>query len=96
MVGPTGRLEGVVTADRAKAVPAHQRPTTRLGDIGVPIVDVPVSRPEEPMVRLLPRMHAAGGTPAVVLDPSGRLAGLVILGDVARAADRRHPDALRV
>jgi len=44
---------------------------------------------------LLGRMYAAGGRPAVVLDPANRLAGIVTLDDVDRAERRgRRPAAV--
>ena len=98
VVGPTGWLEGVVTLERIRHVPAYEQATTRLGDIAEPIESAPVGRPEEAMSSLLGRMHRAGGRAAVVLDPANRLAGIVTLDDVARAVDhgprprRRSPD----
>ncbi len=85
VVGPTGWLEGVVTLERIWAVPADRHPITRLGDIAERIDAIPVGRPEEPMTVLLARMDAAGGLPAVVLDASNRLAGIVTLHDVGRS-----------
>jgi CBS domain-containing protein len=79
-------MEGVVTVDRLQAVPGDRRPTTRLADVAVPITDVPVGRPEEPVTDLINRIYASGGAPAVVLDQANRLAGLVTLGDLERAA----------
>ena len=76
-----------------------QQTTTRLGDIAERIETTPVGRPEEAMTTLLGRMYAAGGRPAVVLDPLNRLAGIVTLDDVdrprsAKVCDPRPPVAL--
>jgi hypothetical protein len=88
VVGPTGWLEGVVSLDRIRGVPPQRRTTTRLGDIAERIETTPVGRPEEAMTTLLGRMYAAGGRPAVVLDPFNRLTGIVTLDDVDRVARR--------
>lgn len=88
VVGPTGWLEGVVSLDRIRRVPPDQQTTTRLGDIAEPIETTPVGRPEEAMETLLVRMDAAGGRPAVVLDPLNRLTGIVTLDDVDRVGQR--------
>jgi Zn-dependent protease len=88
VVGPTGWLEGVVSLDRIRRVPPHQQTTTRLGDIADRIETIPVGRPEEAMTTLLGRMYAAGGRPAVVLDPLNRLTGIVTLDDVDRVVQR--------
>jgi len=84
LVSASGWLDGVVTADRIRAVAPDARPTTRLGDIALPLGAVPVSRPEEPMPSLLGKIYAAGGAPALVLDSWDRLAGVVTLADVDR------------
>jgi Zn-dependent protease/CBS domain-containing protein len=96
VVGATGWLAGVVTAERLRAVPLEAQAATRVGDVAEPIASVPVGRPEEPMEELLARMYAAGGRPAVVLDPDNRLAGIVTLDDVVRAGRRRSHHAGQV
>jgi len=96
VVGPTGWLEGVVTLERIGQVPAHEQRTTRLGDIAEPIESAPIGRPDEAMPSLLSRMDAGGGRAAVVLDPANRLAGIVTLDEVARAAGHRPPATVPV
>ncbi len=96
VVGPTGWLEGVVTREHIRRVPAHEQATTRLGDIAERIEAAPVGRPEEAMSILLGRMDAAGGRAAVVLDPADRLAGIVTLDDVERAGGGRPQAAAPV
>ena len=86
VVGPTGWIAGTVTVDRIRHVPEPARATTTLGAVAEPVERTPVGRPDEPMTALLARMYAAGGRPAVVLDAENRLAGIVTLDDVARAA----------
>ena len=83
--GVTGWLEGVLTMDGLRSVAPSARVTTRIGDIAMPIMKLPVAHPQEPLAEVLPRMQAAGG-PAVVLDAEGRLAGLVTPVAVQRAA----------
>jgi CBS domain-containing protein len=77
-----------VSLDRIRRVPPDQQTTTRLGDIAEPIETTPVGRAEEAMETLLARMDAAGGRPAVVLDPLNRLTGIVTLDDVDRVGQR--------
>lgn len=86
LVGQTGWLDGVVIIGRATSLPVERRTTTRLGELAVPIKDVPVGRPDEPASALLNRIYAAGGAPAVVLDAANRLAGIVTLADIGHAA----------
>jgi CBS domain-containing protein len=81
----------VVTLEAVRLVPSAQQLTTRLGDIAEPIGSVPVGRPDEALSDLLGRMYAAGGRPAIVLDPANRLAGIVTLDDVALGPSRAEP-----
>jgi Zn-dependent protease/CBS domain-containing protein len=89
VTAPSGWVEGVVTLERIRRVPESARATTPLGAIAEAGDVVPVARPDEPMPEVLERMYVAGGRPAVVLDPDGRVVGTVSLDDVARA-DVQH------
>lgn len=81
-----GMLAGVVTAQAVRSVlPTHQHDVT-VSHIAIPLDDVPVARPEEPLNDLLERMAAHEGHPALVLDADNRLAGIVTLSDVERVA----------
>ncbi|HML00570.1 MAG TPA: hypothetical protein VK428_10310, partial [Acidimicrobiales bacterium] len=75
-----------VTAQAVRAVPEAQRHEIRLRDIAVPLARVPVVRAGDPVAVLLERMSAEGGTPAMVLDAEGRLAGIVAGPELGRAA----------
>lgn len=90
VVDSTGMLTGILSVDRLAHVAPEAHGATRVGDLAQPIDTVPVSRPDELVADLLPRMGSAGGSPAVVLDPGARLVGMVTLADVERAALRAH------
>ncbi|HLL64097.1 MAG TPA: site-2 protease family protein [Propionibacteriaceae bacterium] len=95
LVDPDGRLVGLVTLNRARAVPPDQHRTTRLRDIACPPAEVPVGRPEQPVQELLERMHGCADGRAVVVDAEGRVIGVVSPTDLARAlelADLRRLD----
>jgi Zn-dependent protease/predicted transcriptional regulator len=95
LVDPHGRLVGLVTLNRVRAVPSDQHAATRLRDIACPPNEVPVARPEEPVQELLERMHGCADGRAVVVDGEGRVIGVVSPTDVARAlelADLRRLD----
>ena len=96
LVDREGRLVGLVTLNRARAVPPGQRSTTRLTDIACPPSQVPLARPEEPVHVLLERMHGCADGRAVVVDAEARVIGVVSPTDLARAlglADIRRLDA---
>jgi Zn-dependent protease len=85
LVGPDGRLTGLVTVNRIRAVPPERRPLTRLADIACPPDEVPVARPDEPLVDLLSRMGGCADGRAVVVDEAGRVRGVVTPSDISHA-----------
>jgi Zn-dependent protease len=96
LVDPLGRLVGLVTLNRIRAVPQAERHTTRLFDIACPPGEVPVARPDESVHDLLERMHGCADGRAVVVGQDGRVIGVVSPTDVARAlelADLRRLDS---
>jgi Zn-dependent protease/CBS domain-containing protein len=95
LVDPYGRLTGLVTLNRVRAVPPERRATTRLQEIACAPAEVPVAQPEEPLVELLERMQGCADGRAVVVDSAGRVVGIVSPSDVTRAletADLRSLD----
>lgn len=85
LVDPGGRLTGLVTLNRVRAVPPGRRTGTLLRDIACPPEEVPTARPDEPLLTLLPRMRGCSDGRAVVLDELGRVVGLVSATDISRA-----------
>ena len=97
LVDRGGRLTGLVTLNRVRAVPYGRRPGSRLRDIACPPEDVPDgSRPDEPLTALLPRMHGCADGRAVVLDEQGRVIGIVSSTDISRALQLADLRAFRV
>lgn len=79
-------LAGAVTAKAAAAVPSERRRSTTLAEIAIPLVALPVARPEESMGAVFERMMSSGGKPVLVLDEVNHLCGIVTIADVERAA----------
>ena len=84
LVDADGRLTGLVTVNRLRAVPPQRRHLTRLADIACPPDQVPVARPDEPLVDLLSRMGGCADGRAVVVDEAGRVVALVSPRDISR------------
>ncbi|MET7331671.1 site-2 protease family protein [Nonomuraea sp. NPDC005650] len=84
LVAPDGTFAGLVTLNRIRRVEPDRRATTRLADIACPPDEVPQAQPEEPLTELLARMEGAADGRAVVLDPAGRLIGLLTPTDISR------------
>ena len=81
-----GRLTGLVTLNRVRAVPqGFVRP--RLREIACAPDEVPIAQPEDPLVELLERMQGCSDGRAVVVDNAGRVVGVVSPSDVARAME---------
>jgi Zn-dependent protease/CBS domain-containing protein len=87
IVDPDGRLTGLVTLNRVRAVPSELHATTRLREIACAPADVPVARPEDRLGDLLERMQGCSDGRAVVVDNAGRVVGVVSPSDVARALE---------
>jgi Zn-dependent protease/CBS domain-containing protein len=85
LVDPGGRLTGLVTLNRVRAVPPSRRPGTRLRDVACPPDGVPTAHPDEPLVTLLPRMRGCTDGRAVVLDEQDRVIGVLSSTDISRA-----------
>jgi Zn-dependent protease/CBS domain-containing protein len=85
LVDGYGRLTGLVTLNRVRAVPPERRAATRLREIACPPSEVPTARPEDPVVELLERMHGCADGRAVVVDDAGVVVGVVSASDVARS-----------
>jgi CBS-domain-containing membrane protein len=95
LVDVGGRLTGLVTLNRIRAVSPELRPVRRLADIACPPGEVPKARPDEPLVDLLPRLHGCADGRAVVLDDAGRVIGVVSPRDVSTAMARADLRATR-
>lgn len=81
-----GRPAGLVTLAQVRSVPSERRDDTRVRDVACPLADVPVARPDERLLDLLPRMRACGQGRALVL-VDDRLVGVVTTTDVTRAVE---------
>jgi Zn-dependent protease len=89
-----GSAAGVVTLTQLAAVAPERRGTVRLCDVGTPVRDLVTTTPGEQLSRLLARLSVAPRTPAalhtsghaLVLDESGRAAGVLTPADFSRAS----------
>jgi Zn-dependent protease/CBS domain-containing protein len=88
LVDVDGRLTGLVTLNRVRAVAPELRPVRRLADIACPPHEVPTAHPDEPLVDLLPRLRGCADGRAVVLDAAGRVIGVVSPRDISTAMAR--------
>ena len=92
-----GQLSGLVTLTQLLAVPENRRDAARLSQVATPVAYLTFTTLDEPLTGLRARLAQGGhGRPdslaalqttahALVLGPSGELAGLVTPADFARA-----------
>jgi Zn-dependent protease len=78
-----GQPAGVVTVAALESVPPSQRHLVRAGDVAVPAWAVAVTRPDEPVSRLIGRLRGGSGIAVVLV--GGELVGVVTRDDIARA-----------
>jgi len=89
-----GQLSGLVTLTQLLSVPADRRDATRLSQVATPVAYLAFTTLDEPLTDLRARLRVRPASPAalhtagyaLVLGPSGELAGLLTPADFARAA----------
>jgi Zn-dependent protease len=86
VLGPQGRVAGLVTLAQLRAVPADRRRVTTVGAVAIPLESVPSASPDDPLLELLRRTTPVTGGRALVFD-AGRLVGIVTPTDVARLVE---------
>jgi Zn-dependent protease len=83
------KVTGLVTFNRAKAVPAARRHETLLADIACPFSDVATASPDDSVADLIRRLTACPDQRALVVR-DGHLVGIVSPSDITRMLDRLH------
>jgi len=76
VVGPEGRIEGVLTIEGLQAVPPERRASLTAADVMVPMGPEMVATAWEPYAGVLARLNANPAGRFVVLD-GGRLVGVL-------------------
>jgi Zn-dependent protease len=82
LVDATGRVVGLATLARARAVPSGRRAVTPARDVAWPVHEVTTARPDEAVMPVLRR--AAGGDGRVLVFDGERLVGIMSPSDIAR------------
>lgn len=88
LLDDAGRVQGLVTLNRLRAVPADRRDSTPLRDVACPPRDIPLAEPDEPLSGLLPRLGGCADGRALVMS-DGVLVGIVSPSDVSHAVALR-------
>jgi Zn-dependent protease len=87
-----GGPAGVVTTAALESVPPDRRHLVRAGDVAVPMAELLLVAPGEPVTGLAARL--AGGRSVAAVVAGGQLLGLITPADLARAAAGGHARAV--
>jgi Zn-dependent protease/CBS domain-containing protein len=79
-----GRLSGLVTLGRLRAVPPAQRSTIRASEIAWPVEDLTIAAPDDLILDVL-RRSAAGGDGRILVCRDDAVIGIVSPTDITRA-----------
>lgn len=82
----SGRLLGLLTMRRVKEAMSHLDDQTAIGQIAIPLTQVPILAPDDPASLLLEELQSASEGRALVLD-GGVLVGIVSPTDLQRMLD---------
>ncbi|WP_205878041.1 site-2 protease family protein [Mycobacterium camsae] len=82
-----GCTVGLVTLRQLRDVAPGLRATTKVRDIAIPLQNVPLATPAEPLNALLQKMTPVGPRSRALVMEGGKVAGIVTSGDVARLID---------
>jgi Zn-dependent protease/predicted transcriptional regulator len=87
VVNDDGQAVGLVTVQRANAVPADERDRKTLREVACPLDEVARATPDEPVSDVLARLNGCSDGRVLVFD-GGKLAGIVAPADISRALER--------
>lgn len=83
IIDQRGTIQGLVTLEQLRRVPAASRRTTPVREIALPLARLATCTPRDPLITIIGRLTQESGYRALVLE-HGRLVGIVTPTDVAR------------
>ncbi len=85
LLDASGRLQGLITFSRIRALAPERRATTRLHELACPPDEIPIAHPDEPLSALLTRLKGCADGRALVF-ADNVMVGIVSPSDISRAA----------
>jgi Zn-dependent protease len=89
VVDPEGSVRGLVALAQLRTVPASARASTLVGEVAVPLSQVPTCSPVEPVAQVLQKLAGDAGRRALVFE-QGRLVGILTPADITRVLEARQ------
>jgi PDZ domain-containing secreted protein/Zn-dependent protease/CBS domain-containing protein len=90
-----GELVGLLRLHRTGAIPRSEYDRVTVADAMLPISDVPIVGPDDPMSSVFETLTREPGR-ALVLEAPGRVIGLVSASDLSRVLQNAPPEATRM
>lgn len=87
VTGHDQELVGMVTVERVRRLPRDQREVLLVEEVMMPLSEITLAGPDDPLTDLLPRMESGAEHRVLVLD-DGSLVGILSPSDVSRAVSR--------
>ncbi|UQX10355.1 site-2 protease family protein [Candidatus Mycobacterium methanotrophicum] len=81
-----GSISGLITLTQLRQVEPSNRSSTLVGDIAMPLSQVPIATPDEPVTTLLERLASGHGNRALVVE-GALVVGIVTPSDLTRLVD---------
>jgi Zn-dependent protease/CBS domain-containing protein len=85
--GPGGSITGLITLAQLRRLAPHQRSTTLVRDVAIPLSEVPTASPHEALTALMERLTPDRSRALVV--ENGRVVGIVTASDITQLIDVR-------
>ena len=89
VVDPEGSVRGLVALAQLRTVPASARASTLVGEVAVPLSQVPTCGPDDPVAQVLQKLAGDAGRRALVFE-QGRLVGILTPADITRVLEARQ------
>lgn len=81
-----GSIIGLITLAQLRGINSGQRRSTLVREVAIPLPEVPIAAPNEPVTTLLQRLGSQAGDRALVID-AGHVVGIVTASDLSRLID---------
>jgi Zn-dependent protease len=87
---PDGTICGLVTLEQLRNLPSPERASTLVEETAIPLAQVPIAGPDEPVTVLPERLGSSAGHRVLVMRDGPHVMGIVTARDIARFLDVRQ------
>ncbi|OBC00372.1 zinc metalloprotease [Mycobacterium sp. 852013-50091_SCH5140682] len=87
---PDGTICGLITLEQLRSLASSERTSTLVEDAAIPLAQVPIAGPDEPVTVLPERLDSPTGHRVLVMRDGTHAVGIVTARDIARLLDVRR------